>query len=194
VALAILSGVVALACALASARRLAWATTPVALDLRLLDEALEERPSPASVRALREAMASDPALARGWEADLFDAFLAPGDDERLRAGQLGESLIDLEGLCQRWARVPRVCASVATSTGFLAATIVLLGSLSAPAPDDTVGPAAALHEAMASAVGAFALGLAGASFCGAAHVRARRAVTLRLEEIARLVDRLESLC
>ncbi len=191
-ALAVLSGVVALACALASARRLAWATAPVGLDLRLLDDALAARPSVASVRALRGAMGEDPAFA--WEAALLDAFAAV--DDRLRGGLLGECMLDLQGLTGRWARVPRVCASVATSTGFLAATIVLLDSLGGPAPGpgpgDT-GPSGALHAAMASAVGAFALGLAGAAFCGAAHVRARRAVARRLEETARLVDRLEAL-
>ena len=183
---ALASALVALACALASARRLVWAVAPTPLDPALLEETLAASPPADARRVLGDAMTADPRLA--WEAELFDAFTSSDGDAR--GGLVNECLLDLDGLAQRWLRVPRVCASVATSTGFLMASIVLLRSLGAPAEDDA---AAAFHGALAQALGAFAAGLAGASFCAAAHVRGRRALGSRLASTGKLIERLEAL-
>jgi hypothetical protein len=77
-----------------------------------------------------------------------------------------------------------VCASIATSTGFLFGCIALLSALPESSGDSVV--------ALVPAVDALAVGIAGASFCAAAHVRCRRLVRERLAAADRLVERLEA--
>jgi hypothetical protein len=80
-----------------------------------------------------------------------------------------------------------VCASVATSTGFLCATAALLQGLSAGAG---VEPLIAAESLFVSALGSLAAGVAGATFCAAVHLRARRASRARAARGDALVHRL----
>lgn len=98
-----------------------------------------------------------------------------------------EQLAELEHRVGRWAGVPRVCARLATSAGFLFATIALLQGLSVPAGDDF---AQGFHAALMSALSSLSLGIAGMSFCVAVHFRARRAREGRVGAADRLVQAL----
>jgi hypothetical protein len=181
---AALSAAVATLCVLASARRLAWAVAPTPLDPTLLAAALARDPAGSAARlaALQVATADDPGLA--WER----ALLAAGGEGRayVRDALLGELVTELEGRSARWARVPRVCASVSTSAGFFFATITVLQGFSIGADSGPVDERATLFRAL----DAFAIGIAGGAFCGAVHVRARRAIRARLAGADALVARL----
>jgi len=134
---------------------------------------------------MRDAIRADDRLE--WERGLFEAFASR--DVRTRDALVSEQLVDLDGLVQRWARVPRVSASVATSAGLLFALLALLKGLAVAGAED----ASAFQEAFAAAVGALTLGVAGASFCIAVHVRSSRVLRARLTATARLIARLEAL-
>jgi hypothetical protein len=177
--LAALSALVASACVLASVRSLACAVSPTWLDPRLLVEALRGD-RVADWPRLGAAVAT--CAGAQWETDLFAALGAA--DERARTALVNEQLRELDWRARRWARVPRVCASVATSAGFLFACIALMR-------EAALGPAD-VGEALVSALGALAIGIAGTSFCIAVHVRVRRIVRERLAATDRLVDRIES--
>jgi hypothetical protein len=105
----------------------------------------------------------------------------------VRTARINEELTELEDLANRWAGVPRVCARLSTSVGFLCATVGLLQGLALPAGDAFSDN---LHGALTGAVGALAAGLAGASFCAAAHFRARRVARERAAAADRLVSAL----
>jgi hypothetical protein len=172
---ALLSAVVVVACVLASARRLAFAVLPVWLDTRLVAVALQER-GVAGLERLRQLVAGcDQAT---WERDLFAA--AAAADVPSRHALVNEQLGELDWRVQRWARVPRVCASIATSAGFLFGSLALIQGLNESAEE--------IAPAVVSAVDALAVGVAGTSFCVAVHLRARQAVRERLAATDRLVD------
>jgi hypothetical protein len=179
-----LSCLVAVACIVASARRLAQAVDLTSLHPGLLLDALKGDDAPAVCAKLYDAVATDSRF--DWERDLLSAFtVAPP----MREALVNEQLTELDWRAQRWARIPRVCASVATSAGFLLASIALVQGLSAPADDDTP---LGTREAIVGALSALAIGIAGTSFCYAVHVRARRIVRDRLAAVDRLIVRLES--
>jgi len=173
---ALLSAIVALSCAMAAARRLGWAEAPTALDPVALLGAL--RQAPAGSTALRDRLGMSPDLE--WERDLLDAARAADDGVRDAAAE--EQLLELRWRVVRWERVPRVCASIATSAGFLFATIVLLQGLATPAEPE--GARTLLFAALTP----FALGLAGTAFCVAVHLRVRRILPQRLADYGRLVE------
>ena len=177
--LTVLSALVASACIFASGRRLAFAGSPAWLDPQLLVDTLREG-RPGEGPMLRDAIAA--CEGAGWERDLIAALDVA--DEDLRAALVNEQLRELDWRAQRWARVPRVCASVATSAGFLFACIALTQGVARPTPD--------VGGTLVSALDALAVGMAGTSFCIAVHVRARRAVRERLAATHRLVLRLEA--
>ena len=175
--LALLSAVVALGCILASARRLRWALAPTTLDPETLTSAMRDAsgPEPALVLA---ALNSRPDL--GWEHDLA-ATMASGDVE----GAVGEGLLELDWAVERWARVPRVCASISTSAGFLFACIAVLGALAQPDED------APLLSTLMPAFDALAVGIVGTAFCVAVHLRARRGAAVQRAAHERLVVLIE---
>ena len=173
----------ALACVLASARRLAWAATPTSLDASLLFDAVRDGKD---WWTLKNAVLAQPEAS--WERDLFQAL---GEtDARSRDALVTEQLLELDWTAQRWARVPRVCASIATSAGFLFGCISLLQGLSLPSEE---GSAPALGVALFSALNALTIGIAGTAFCVAVHLRARRVVRERHQATERLVARLLAL-
>jgi hypothetical protein len=184
--LALLSALVAAGCVLASARRLAWAVAPTSLEPTTLLEAFRDGRDD-RWGTLRDAIASRDDLP--WERDVFSAFRV--GDAVARDALVHEQLMELDWRAQRWARVPRVCASIASSAGFLFASIALMRGLSLPAGDP--GDRSAVTAALLSALDALAIGIAGTSFCVAVHLRARRAVRDRVAAAGRLVDRLRSL-
>jgi hypothetical protein len=176
--LTLLSAVVALGCVLAAARRLVWAVAPTVLDPTAFLDAVGR--SPGSWRGLHERVGTQPDLQ--WERDLLAAWHEPVG--ALREAVADEQLFELRWRVQRWERVPRVCASIATSGGFLFATIVLLQGLAAP-----VEPGAPIsHTMLLGALTPFSLGLAGMAFCVAVHLRARRIVSMRLAAYDRLLQ------
>ncbi len=184
--LAALSAVVALGCIVASTYRLRAAVTPTPLDPDLLSGALQRDGGAHAIDRLREALAGAPDLA--WEHDLLAAF-AEGD-VRLREALVSEQLTDLEGRADRYGRVPRVCASIATSAGFLFASVWLLGAVTAPGGVDSLE---AVQTTLIPALDALAIGVAGTFFCAAVHVRAGRASRHRMGATDRLTETLRSL-
>jgi hypothetical protein len=177
--LTVWSALVSSVCVLASARRLTWAVSLTWLDPRLLFEALRESGLEGWGR-LRDAVAACEGAA--WESDLFAALEVR--DGPSRVALINEQLRELDWRAQRWARVPRVCASVATSTGFFFACIALVRGVAAP-----VGESGA--SLVVPALDALAVGIAAAAFCFAVHLRARRIVQARLAETDRLIELVE---
>ena len=183
--LASLSALVAIACSLASLQRLRWAVAPTPLSPALLAEAIAQGGAVAR-RRLCEATALD----RGavWEHQLLAAF-AEGD-RRARDALVSEQLTELEGRTARWARVPRACASIATSAGFFFASIALLRAVGTAAPSESPE---GVYASLMPALDALALGIAGTSFCVAIYVRARRALHRWNVSADRLVARLQAI-
>jgi hypothetical protein len=175
--IALLSAVVALGCALAAGRRLVWAAAPTSVDpARLLDVLRKDH---GRWTALEDRLGTDQDLE--WERDLVAAWRQEG---RARDATVDEQLLELRWRILRWDRVPRVCASIATSAGFLFATIVFLQALAAPVQRGVPVSWSVLFAALTP----FALGLAGTAFCVAVHLRARRIVPQRLAAYGRLVQ------
>ena len=162
---------------------MALVVAPTRLDPSLLERGLKDA---ASVARLRDALAHRADLA--WEHQLVEA--ACTGDEKTREALLGEPLSELDWSLERWDRVPRVCASVASSAGFLSATVAVIEALALPA-DPEAG--SVLGRVLAAALAAFTVGLAGTSFCAAVHLRTRGLPKQRIAAADRLVARLVSL-
>lgn len=180
------SGLVAVACALASVRRLMWAVAPTSLDAATLNAELD-RGGALAWPTLRDAV-----LERddgGWVRDLFGALSEA--DEATRAAFVNEQLTELDWQAGRWGRVPRVCASIATSSGLLFGCIALLRSVGVSGSESPGSGQGGL--ALVAALDALAVGIAGTSFCAAVHVRAGQALKERTAAINRLVSRLTAL-
>jgi hypothetical protein len=183
--LAGLSCLVAVTCVVASAYRLRHAVSLTSLDPGLLLDALKSDDSRRVCANLQEGTPGVDSVS--WESELMAAFAE--SDARARDARVNEQLTELDGRAQRWARIPRVCASVATSAGFLLASIALVQGLSVPAE---AGPVVSGATTVVGALNTLAIGIAGASFCYAVHVRARRLVRKRLAAVDRLILRLEA--
>jgi hypothetical protein len=174
---------VALGCAAASARRIGLVVDATWLHPEDTLQALE---GGTSVEALRALVAAEPAA--DWERDLLAALDAT--DERARAALVNEQLAELDYRQQRWARVPRVCASLATTAGLLLATLVLRrGLLEA---GDLAGEGV-VRGLVGDALTVVAFGIAGTVFCIAAQGHAKRLVRARTRAADRLVEKLETL-
>jgi hypothetical protein len=167
---------IAASCVAASLRRLRIASRSTAIDPGVVLGAL--RKSPAAWSEISGAIAREPDAE--WERAWIEALGAPAN---VRTALTNEQLAELDYRAQYWARVPRVCASIASSSGFLLASLAMRAGL---ASDDID-----VDTAIASALNAATIGLAGAAFCVAAHVRARAVVQGRLAGVDRLVERLE---
>jgi hypothetical protein len=175
-----LSALVSAACVLASARSLALAVMLTALDPRILLEALRGEGRVDWTKLCGSIRARDGAT---WESELLVAMTAA--DELSRVALVNEHLRELDWRAQRWARVPRVCASVATSSAFLFACVALMNGLAPPAYEP--------GSALVPALNALAVGIAGTAFCAAVHVHAKRVARNRLTATDRLVEQLEGL-
>jgi hypothetical protein len=179
---------VALACAAASARRVWFAAHATALHPDAIHAALANASGPEAVEALRAFVAKDPAA--DWERDLLAALAAPAAQ---RIALVNEQLTELDYRIQRWGRVPRVCASIATSFGFMLATLVLRKGL-ADSPDVPIEVAElVLRGLVGDALTVGAMGIVGTAFCIGAQSEAKRIAKGRVVGADRLVERLEEL-
>ncbi len=171
----LLAALVSLGCVLASVRRLLLALEPGGVDAEALLPSLRDADALVRVRSALEASGL-----RGGAAALLHA--TGEEDASYRAARIDEELLEVDWTMQRWARVPRVTASIATSGGFLCACVLMIRALSGTE-----------ELPLAAALGALGLGLAGASFCAAVHVRMRGLVRVRRTASDRLVERLRAL-
>jgi hypothetical protein len=182
----VLSAAVAAGCVLASTRRLALAVGPTTLEPGAVVVALRECRRQGRIDAPARLLAAlGPADGADWERDLLTA--VSERDEPARVALVNEQLRELDWQTQRWARVPRVCASVATSAGFLFGCVALIRGMGLDAGEagDTAG-------LLVTALDALTVGIAGASFCIAVHLRASGIVRERLAATDRLVDTLSA--
>jgi len=187
--LAILSAIVAVACVLASARSLALAIAPTGLDPGVLADCLR-RGGDAPCRSLRRSIAARSDFP--WESELFSALEARNASSR--DALMNELVLEFDWRVRRGARVPRVCASIATSAAFFFACLALLQGLAGAATmggdaDATTATAATMR----SALDALAAGIAGTSFCVAIHLRMRGVVRERRAAAERLLGALSGL-
>ncbi len=175
------------ACVGASAYRL-WAVAQVfGVDPQAVAKVLKAGAPPADVaRALRA------------EGAIFDAELVEAADPAQHengasvVGAVNEVLLEVDDRLQRWARVPRVAVSVASSSGFLLASLAMRRGL---ADTDLLAPElreSFLFCALGDAVGAAALGLCGAVACVALHARARDMRRARAAGVSAVVNELAS--
>jgi len=179
---------VALACAAASARRVWFAANATALHPEDINAALAKAKGPGAVEALRALVAKEPAA--DWERDLLDALAAP---PALRVALVNEQLTELDYRIQRWVRVPRVCASIATSFGFMLATLVLRKGLADTGEVPIEVGEMIVKGLVADALMVGAMGLIGTAFCIGAQSEAKRIAKARSVGADRLVERLEEL-
>jgi hypothetical protein len=184
----IVAVLVAAACIAACARRLAFAISPTPIDPVALLAALRGDAGRARFESIARRVHADPDAT--WERALLDALRLPPDE---RAAFVNEQLTEMDYMTRRWQRVPRVCASVASSSGFLLASLALRNALADPGAFAEETRHAALGNALTAAVNVAAIGMAGAAFCIAAQMRATRAARTRLDATDKLVERLESL-
>jgi hypothetical protein len=177
--LVLVAGLISLACILASCRRLALAIAPTAFDLDMLLAALAQPGSLEKLRAGLEPVAC-------WEHELLDAACA--ELPAARGPLMDEQVVEADWSTERWMRAPRVGASVATSAGFLCASVILIQALGAGEVD--LGNMGASGSNLSLALDALALGIVGTAFCVAVHVRAQVITRQRRVAVDRLVDRL----
>jgi hypothetical protein len=180
---------VALACAAASARRVWFAANATALHPDNVVDALARAKGPEAIDRLRALVTKEPSA--DWERDLLAALGAPAEQ---RIGLVNEQLTELDYRIQRWARVPRVCARIATSSGFMLATLVLRNGLTADTNElmGNVGQMV-VKGPIADALLVVAMGIVGMVLCVGAQSEATRIAKSRRKGADRLVERLEAL-
>lgn len=166
-------------------RRLWFVTHPTAFEPDDL-VAWFERPG-ASLAKLEALVATIPEA--DWERDLVGALREPRPEAR--TAFVNEQLSELDHRMQRWLRVPRVCASIASSLGIMLGTLVLRRGL-AEAPDLT-GDLGTLfvRDIVGDAISVASFGIVATAFCIGAHAQAARLSRQRLAAADRLIDALE---
>jgi hypothetical protein len=183
-----ISILVALACVGASVWRLWFASNPTATHPDDVIAFIGASKNDALGR-LRERVS---AIAEAdWERDLVEALSAKTPDARVAL--VNEQLTELDLRTMRWDRVPRVCASIATSVGIMLGTLVLRNGL-ANAPDLSGELGERFVRAIVNdAISVAAFGIVGTAFCIAAHAQARRLARERLRAADHMVEKLEAL-
>lgn len=181
--------VVALACIAASARRLWFAATPTALHPDDVVAFLGSSAGSTGIERLRERIADVPAAE--WERSVVEALSDERPDARIAL--VNEQLTELDLRASRWDRVPRVCASIATSAGIMLGTLVLRNGLATAT--DLTGEAGErfVRGIVEDAVSVAAFAIVGTVFCIAAHQQARRLARERLAAADRMIEKLEAL-
>ena len=174
-------------CAAASLRRVFLVILATPFDLAAIANGLRGVSSE-QARDLGAALARVPEA--DWEAAVFAASREPPD---ARAASLGEAATEIGFRTGRWARVPRVSATLASSLGFLLATISLRVGLSDLGSDVDAAGGASIDLAVFDAIDVAAVGLVGAAFCIAAQATARRALARRLLAADRLIQTVDGL-
>ncbi|WP_394849313.1 hypothetical protein LZC95_17935 [Pendulispora brunnea] len=179
---------VVLTCIGASFRRLYFATTPTALAPAPLVKALTGPKGRAAYADVCAAIVATPDA--DWERDVVEALAQPPG---LRAALINEQLSELDWRLQRWIRVPRVCASISSSAGFLLAAMALRIGLAGIENLADVDVGERLNAAALDALGIAALGMWGTVTCISIQMQARRVVKSRLEATDKWIERLEAL-
>jgi hypothetical protein len=183
-----LAALVAFACAAASARRLWFAANATALHPDDVLAKLGRSPDSATIAKLRASVQKDPTA--DWERDLFAALATP--NEKHRIALVNEQLTELDLRIGRWSRVPRVCASIATSFGFLLATLVLRQGLADSSEITGDMGELIVRGLVGDALTVAAMGVVGTAFCIGAHSHAKRMTRDRLVAADKMVERLEA--
>lgn len=166
---------------MASARRLSFAIAPTPFDPVVVRRAVD-----ADREGVREAFVNEPTAE--WEREVF---VASDLQRAAQAAAMNEALSEIDFRLARWGRVPRVCASIASSTGFLCGAMALRAGLSDVKMVSDAAIDAALHGAVGQGLGVAAFGLAGAVACVALDSEARKALRSRRLGADLLVERLE---
>jgi hypothetical protein len=186
--IAVVSFFVALVCLAASARRVHLVTTATSFDVELLVRELRgdagARRGPAVTQALAESDAP-------WEGQVARAVRAK--DPRVRVAELNEAFTELDFALSRWSRVPRVCASLSSSVGFLLAALLLRQGLSDPTALSGDVLELVTSGLVGQALTVVGFGLAGAIGCAALKAQADRAARAAASFADELVDRIEEL-
>jgi hypothetical protein len=176
-------------CIAASGRRLAYVLGLTTIDSGALVAALRHfrgagRGLPLPL--LRESFLELPGA--DWERELVTALADAGP---MRAALVGEAMTELDFRAKRWSGVPRVAASLASSFGFLLATVVVRVGLSGLAGGLDDGEVGAVDGTILDALDVAAVGLVGAAICIAIHFRSRALLPSRLLAAEQLVELLE---
>ncbi len=182
-----MAALVALACVSASARRLWFVLSATTYDL---DRVVEELRGNAGARRAGRIRA---ALARtdSWERDVVLA-LAHADPVR-RTAELNEQLTELDFRFVRWSRVPRVCASLSSSGGFLLAALLMRQGMADPTALSSSVSDLVTTGLVGQALAVVGFGLAGAVGCAALQARGNRAAKEGAAAADAFVARLEVL-
>jgi hypothetical protein len=165
-----------------------FAVSSTSLDPDLLVKELLGDRGRAQYPAVRDAILRSPDAT--WERDVLEALSHPLPQ---RTALVNEQLAELDWMIARWNRVPRVCASIASSTGFLLGAMALrigLGNATMETDDQI---SAALHSVVADALGVAAIGMAGTVACVAIQHQARKVAKSRQAAADKLIERLEAL-
>ncbi len=156
-----------------------------ALDGALVGAWLDGRDAAAKTRLDERVRASAPG---SIVARLLEAAEAPAVSAQARELALAEAVADVERDLIDDARVPRVAASLATSGGLLAATLVMRSSLANVAPvDDGANVVKFFAAAIERGLTLAAVAVLGGVVCAALHRRAQRERKLRLAELDALI-------
>lgn len=177
-----------LACVAACVRRLWLAAFPTAIHPDDVVAALGSKPTPASLARVREQIARAPDAE--WEQALFAALSVAHEGDR--SALVNEQLTELDHRIQRWARVPRVCASIASSVGFLLASLVMRRGLVSAGGAEVEITEGLMLDLVVDAVTVVALGFVGTAFAIGAHAQSRRMSRQRLAAADRMVEALEA--
>jgi hypothetical protein len=167
----------------ASLRRITFAASPTRLDFEVLAAAARKK-GPELVLEVLEAEPEG-----STERGFAEAARATG---QLRVALFNEHLREFDFAAGRWGRVPRVAASIASTTAFLLAALSLRMGLDGAYDLEEDARAVALNGAIMGAVDIVALGLAAATACAFAHRRAQKLGQEATKAADALAERLES--
>jgi hypothetical protein len=182
-ALTLLAAIVTLGCAAACTRRLYLSTHSLAFHPAVWLDYIRRGEGAVVLRAIAKGSGAT------WEREVVAAVAEPHDDARV--ARVNEQLSELDFHLTRWQRVPRVCASVASSSGFLFGSLVLRYGLVAVGNGPEEGRSDAINGVVLQALSVAALGVAGTTFAIAAQYRARNAVKAIQRDADALVQLLD---
>jgi hypothetical protein len=165
-----------------------FAISSTSLDPELLVKELLGDRGRAQFPAVRDAILRSPDAT--WERDVLEALAHPLPQ---RTALVNEQLAELDWMIGRWSRVPRVCASIASSTGFLLGAMALRIGLNDATLVDDAQISGVLHGVVADALGVAAIGIAGTIACVAFQHQALRVAKSRHAAADKLIERLEAL-
>jgi hypothetical protein len=165
-----------------------FAVSSTSLDPDVLVKELLGDRGRAQYPAVRDAILRLPEST--WERDVLEALAHPLPQ---RIALVNEQLAELDFMIGRWSRVPRVCASIASTTGLLLGAVALRIGLGGAQLADDVEITKVLNGVVADALGVVAIGVAGTVACVAIQHQARKVAKSRHAAADKLIERLESL-